>query len=354
MVRTQGGASGIRVVRARAPLRLGLAGGGTDLSPYCDEFGGAVLNLTIHRFAYAFIAPRTDHQLQFVSSDLEKEETLLLNAEVPTDTGLMLHRGVYNRMIKDYNGGRPIPLTITTHADAPAGSGLGTSSAIVVALVDAFRTFLDLPLGQYDVARLAYEIERHDLKLAGGRQDQYSAAFGGVNFIEFLPGDQIIVNPLRVKQSHIEEFEASMVTCFTGQSRQSGNIVAEQASRMVAKNTEAISALHQLKADAVQMKHALLTGNVLEFATIMQRSWIAKKSTAAAVTNPEIDDLFKYALENGALAGKVSGAGGGGFMMFIATPETRPRLVNRLRSRGVAAEAVHFTNRGSETWVRTV
>ena len=207
------------LVRARAPLRLGLAGGGTDLSPYCDEFGGAVLNFTINRFAYAFIGLRNDQQLVFKSSDLEKTETLLVSAEVPTNKGLVLHRGAYNRIIRDFNGGIPIPMTLTTFADAPAGSGLGTSSAIVVAMVEAFRMLLDLPLGLYDVAKLAYEIERNDLHLAGGRQDQYAATFGGANFIEFLSGDRVIVNPLRIPRYHVDELEASLVTCFTGSSR---------------------------------------------------------------------------------------------------------------------------------------
>jgi D-glycero-alpha-D-manno-heptose-7-phosphate kinase len=339
-----------RIVRARAPLRLGLAGGGTDLSPYCDEFGGAVLNFTINRFAYAFIELRSDDQLIFTSSDLEKTESLTVSAVVPNDKGLLLHRGAYNRMIRDFNGGIPISMTLTTFADAPAGSGLGTSSAIVVAMVEAFRMLLDLPLGLYDVAKLAYDIERDDLKLAGGRQDQYAATFGGANFIEFLPDQRVIVNPLRIPRHHVDELETSLVTCFTGRSRESAAIVKEQANRMTNKNLDALDGLHQLKADAIQMKHALLSGNMNELAQILRRSWEAKKSTAKAVSNSEIDELFTFALANGAMAGKVSGAGGGGFMMFLATPETRPGLVNALRRRGAAAEAVHFTLKGCESW----
>lgn len=341
------------VVRARAPLRLGFAGGGTDLSPYCDEFGGAVLNLTIHRFAYAFITPRHDHQVEFISSDLEKSETLLLASELPVvDGGLKLHRGVYNRMIRDYNGGLPIPVTVTTFADAPAGSGLGTSSSIMVALVEAFRAFLNLPLGRYDVARLAFEIERIDLGLAGGRQDQYAAAFGGVNFIEFLPGDRVIVNPLRTSQNHLDELEASLVTCFTGQSRESASVIEQQSKEMSARSQDAIDAMHQLKADAVQMKHALLVGDMNGLAHALQRSWIAKKQTARGVSNDEIDQLFDFALKHGALAGKVSGAGGGGYLMLLSTPERRPGLVNALKRSGVEATPVHFTQNGCETWVR--
>ncbi len=340
------------VVRARAPLRLGLAGGGTDVSPYCDDFGGAVLNITLHRFAYAFIAPRTDRKVELRSSDLAISETLELGAPLRASPANQLHLGVYQRMMRDYCGGELLPLTITTHADAPPGSGLGTSSAIVVALVDAFRTLLDLPLGQYDVAWLAFQIERNDLGLAGGRQDQYSAAFGGVNFMEFLPEERVIVNPLRIRQGHVDELEASMVICFTGVSRHSSEIVVDQSSRMTANNRSTMDALHQLKADAISMKSAMLNGDQTELTSIMQRSWIAKKRTATAVSNGIIDDLYDRALSYGALAGKVSGAGGGGFMMFIATPETRPGLLAALRGTGVSAEAVQFTDKGSETWTR--
>jgi D-glycero-alpha-D-manno-heptose-7-phosphate kinase len=340
------------VVRARAPLRLGFAGGGTDLSPYCDEFGGAVLNLTIHRYAYAFIAPREDNQIEFISSDLETREILPLSPAFSIHEGLKLHHGVYNRMMRQFNGGQPLPITVTTFADAPAGSGLGTSSSIVVALVDAFRTYLDLPLGRYDVAHLAFEIERVELGLVGGRQDHYAAAFGGANFIEFLPNDRVIVNPLRVKQCHIDELEASLVVCFTGQSRESAKVISEQSKEISDRSAVAIDAMHQLKADAVQMKHALVTGDLQELGRLLQHSWIAKKRTAKGVTNARIDELFDFAMQNGAMAGKVSGAGGGGFMMFLSTPELRPGLVNCLRKHGVETDPVHFTQNGCETWTR--
>jgi D-glycero-alpha-D-manno-heptose-7-phosphate kinase len=337
-------------VRARAPLRLGLAGGGTDVAPYCEEFGGAVLNTTIHRFAYAFVELRTDNLIQFRSSDLDLIDTFPAVPEIVTQTEMVLHKGVYNRIVRDFLGDRPLPLTLTTHADAPAGSGLGTSSSIVVALVDAFRELLDLPLGRYDVARLAFEIERVDLALAGGRQDQYAAAFGGANFIEFLPQERVIVNPLRLSAGVQDELEASLLTCFTGQSRESANIISEQRRNMSDRKDSVLEALHQLKNDAHAMKSALISGNIPQIADIMERSWRAKKQTAGSISNPKIEEIYSLAMENGALAGKVSGAGGGGFVVFIATPEARPRLVQKLRNLGADAQAVQFTRLGSETW----
>lgn len=338
------------VVRARAPLRLGLAGGGTDVSPYCDDFGGAVLNVTIQRFAYAFVQMNDMGHLEFRSSDLGQVETLPLQSQVSIDRGMRLHRATYNRIIRDFRRGDPLALTVTTHADAPAGSGLGTSSALVVALVDAFRAFLDLPLGRHDVARLAFEIERQDLALEGGRQDQYAAAWGGANFMEFLANDRVIVNPLRLSDGCLDELEASMLTCFTGQSRESSNIIREQSTHMTSRTTVVIDALHQLKADAIAMKEALLRGNLPSMAEIMTRSWEAKKQTAKSVSNNLIDDIYRFALQNGAMAGKVSGAGGGGFIMFLATPEGRPKLIRELTAKGINAQAIQLNDKGCETW----
>jgi len=186
-------------IRARAPLRLGLAGGGTDLSPYCDQFGGAVLNVTIDRYAFATCTPRDDGRIVFDADDLGLSEDWLPGQEASGQ--LKLHQAVYSRMIREFGSGQPIPVTLRSTVDAPAGSGLGSSSALVVALVDVMRELLDAPLGVYDVARIAYEIERIELQLSGGRQDQYAAAFGGMNFIEFLAGDRVVVNPLRAHRS---------------------------------------------------------------------------------------------------------------------------------------------------------
>ena len=342
-----------RVVRARAPLRLGLAGGGTDLSPYCDEYGGAVLNSTVDRYAYAFIEPSPDGQLRFAARDLGLEESVAPDAAALGAARLAIHAGVYRRMLGQFAGGAMPPLQITTYVDAPAGSGLGSSSALVVALVEAFRTWLALPLGLYDVAHLAFEIERIDLALAGGKQDQYAAAFGGANFIEFLPHDRVIVNPLRVPRGFINELETSLVTCFSGVSRQSARIIQEQQRRMENHGADAIAGLHQLKADAIEMKQALLRGEIRHMAEILNRSWAAKKRTADGVSSDTIDTLHATALAHGALAGKVSGAGGGGFVMFIVPPQRRVALIRSLNDAGAVASAVHFTQEGAESWETT-
>jgi len=337
------------VFRARAPLRLGLAGGGTDLSPYSDDYGGAVLNCTIDRYAFAFLNPRQDNRLVLKAKDLGEEEEFDDPSGI-ADSKLALHRGVYQRIIRDYNGGKHIPLTITTSVDAPMGSGLGSSSALVVALVSAFREMLDLPLGQYDIARLAFEIERRDLKLSGGKQDQYAAAFGGANYIEFLRDDRVIVNPLRIAEWIGDELESSMVVAFSGQSRSSKEIVDRQKSALETNNETALQAMHQLKQDATEMKSLLLKGDIEGMGAILNHSWISKKATATGVTNARIDELFEIAHGKGAYAGKVSGAGGGGFIMFLVRPEERIDVIEALNAAGAIASPVKFTNKGCESW----
>lgn len=337
-------------VRARAPLRLGLAGGGTDLSPYCDQFGGAVLNATIDRFAFAHIDAHPEGRLAFRARDIGVEE--VMDPVLPPTHGgeLALHRAVYRHVAEQWLDGATPALTVSTTSDAPAGSGLGSSSALVVALVEAFREALDLPLGPYDVARLAYRIERVELGLAGGRQDQYAAAFGGVNFIEFLAEERVVVNPLRVRRAYLNELESSLVVCFTGQSRRSETIINAQVRGLTELDASVLDGMHRLKQDAMAMKEAVLEGDIRRVARVLMRSWEAKKMTAAGIATPKVDALFDLALGEGAWGGKVSGAGGGGFLMFCTDPENRYRLTAALNEAGGAASAVKFTLDGAEAW----
>lgn len=337
-------------VRARVPLRLGLAGGGTDLSPYCDEFGGAVLNVTIDRYAYAFIEPSDDGRVHFVAPDVDIDESFPPDLAAIRDARLGLHAGVTRRMTTEFNGGALLPMRVTSYVDAPPGSGLGSSSALVVALVEAFAARYAAPLGPYDVAHTAFEIERIELKLAGGKQDQYAATFGGANFIEFHANDRVIVNPLRVPAAVLNELETSMVICFTGVSRRSEEIIAEQQRRMTGPSATTIDSLHRLKSDAIDMKQALLRGEIARMADILNRSWEAKKQTAAGISTGRIEDLFELAFASGASGGKVSGAGGGGFMMFIVPPRKHISVIRALNAAGATATGVHFTQQGAESW----
>lgn len=341
------------IYRARAPLRLGLAGGGTDVSPFSDEHGGYVLNASIDLYAQAILEPRDDGQVVFAAED--REETVVLDAasHLPDADPLRLHRGIYNRIVRDFNGGKPLSFKLTSFADAPAGSGLGTSSTMVVCIIQAFSEWLRLGLGEYDIAHLAYEIEREDLRLAGGKQDQYAASFGGFNFIEFGPGDKVLVNPLRVKEWVRNELEASTVLFYTGQSRESARIIEQQIESSRNKASPSLEAMFTLKQEAVAMKEAILRGDLTRYAQILERSWAAKKRLAASVSNPMLDRVYDDALSAGALAGKISGAGGGGFFMFFVPPYRRMAVLRALRKHAGEVMNFHFTQVGVQGWTQT-
>jgi D-glycero-alpha-D-manno-heptose-7-phosphate kinase len=337
-------------VRARAPLRLGLGGGGTDLAPYCDDHGGVVLNATVDRYAYAHVTPRTDDAVVFRADDLGSEESVPCSLDFDIHQGLCLHRAVYRHMMENY-AGEAIPLTISTTIDVPVGSGLGASSALTVALIEAFVTAMQLPLGPYDVANLAFDIERQQLGLMGGKQDQYAAAFGGFNFTEFLKGGVgVIVNPLRLRSSYLNEFESSLVICFSGQSRASADIIKQQVGGLEKLDEATISAMHEIKDHAIAMKQRLLAGDIRGMADVLRQSWLSKKRTASSVSNSAVDELLDISMDAGAWAGKVSGAGGGGFIMLLTDPERRYGLIRTLNQAGGVASAVKLTFEGAEAW----
>jgi len=337
--------------RARAPLRLGLAGGGTDVSPYCDVFGGNVMNVTIDRYAYALIDESSNGNIQFHAMDSEiVEEYESSSSEISVAGPLRLLKGVFARISRDYLDAAKPALRVQTYSDAPPGSGLGSSSTMVVALVQAFVEHFSLPLGEYEVAHLAYDIERNDLNLAGGKQDQYAATFGGFNFMEFYAGDRVIVNPLRIKDWVWAELEASMVLYFTGVSRASADIIGQQSRNIEDKQQSSIDAMHRLKQEAIQMKECILKGDLRGLASTLQSGWEAKKKTADCISNPLIERVEQVAFANGATATKVSGAGGGGFMMFLCAPDQRLRLIRALLTQGGSILDFHFTQQGATSW----
>lgn len=340
----------MKIIRARAPLRLGLAGGGTDVSPYCDVYGGYVLNGTIDRYAYATIALLEEPCVRLISTDQQKSESLPLQNVHKAASTLDLHYAVYRHIISSFNDDKPIPLELSTFCDAPAGSGLGSSSTLVVAMVKAFVELLNLPLGDYDIAQLAFRIERIECGLQGGRQDQYAATFGGFNFMEFYANERAIINPLRIKESILCELESSLVLFYTGLSRESATIIADQSANVTSGATHAIEAMHVMKQEALEMKECLLKGDFNGMVESMQRGWDSKKRSAKTVSNMHIENIYECALQAGARAGKVSGAGGGGYMMFFAPAEKRMDLIRALGRFNGQVSNCHFTDHGSQSW----
>jgi D-glycero-alpha-D-manno-heptose-7-phosphate kinase len=337
------------IIRSKAPLRIGLAGGGTDVSPYSDLFGGAILNATIDLYAYASLEPLNDGTIEFCIDGTEKSIKLNSQKELEIVEGFELFIGVYNRIIKKYDL-QPLSFRLTSFIEAPQGSGLGTSSTIVVSLIGAFMEWLKLPLGKYDIAHLAYEIERVDLNMSGGKQDQYAATFGGVNFMEFLANDQVIVNPLQLKDEILYELEFNLLLYFTATQRLSATIINEQVKNVKDKNEKSVEAMHNLKEQAQQMKDSLLRGELSKIGEILHFGWTNKKQMAHSISNELIDNIYTTAITTGATGGKISGAGGGGFMFFYCPAVTKVKVAKAIENLGGRVQSFKFTQQGLTTW----
>jgi D-glycero-alpha-D-manno-heptose-7-phosphate kinase len=337
------------IYRSKAPLRIGLAGGGTDVSPYSDQFGGAILNATVSLFAYANIEPLQENKIIVEALDRNEQQQFESVDNLPINGELDLLKGVFNRLFADYN----LPSSgfrLSTFVDAPAGSGLGTSSTLVVAILGAFVEWLKLPLGDYDIAHYAYQIERSDLKLTGGKQDQYAAMFGGVNFMEFYEDDKVIVNPLRIRPEYLHELENNLVLFFTSTSRESATIIDEQVKNVNSKNEKSIEAMHQLKEQARMMKEALLKGRLDEFGAILDFGFLQKRRMASKISNSKIEEIYEAAKKAGATGGKISGAGGGGFMILYCPGNTRYHVISELKKFGGEVKNYTFTKYGLSSW----
>jgi D-glycero-alpha-D-manno-heptose-7-phosphate kinase len=341
----------VTVVRGRAPLRLGLGGGGTDVDPYSTEFGGRVLNATIDRYAYAFAERRAGDSVAFRSPDRDRTGESGTGDIASLEDDFPLHVAVYRRVTAQFNGGEPIPLDLSTQVDAPPGSGLGSSSALVVAMLLTTCELIGVSPGPYELARMAWEIERVDLGMAGGWQDHYAAAFGGFNFIESRPDGEIIVNPLRIRKEVIAELEASLLLYFGGVSRLSSEVIAEQKRNVVERDEDALAATHAIRAEALEMKNLLVLGDIPGFAESLRRGWEAKKRLASRISNSAIEHAYAVAESHGMVAGKVSGAGGGGFLMLIVDPRRRIEVTRSLQEEcGGTVTPCLFTKSGAATW----
>jgi D-glycero-alpha-D-manno-heptose-7-phosphate kinase len=300
-------------------------------------------------YAYANIEPIEENAIILHAVDRKEEERFEWTDQLPVNGNLDLLKGVYNSVQKKYG----VPLSgfrLSTSVDAPAGSGLGTSSTLVVAVIGAFAEMLRLPLGEYDIAHLAYEIERNELNMAGGRQDQYAATFGGVNFMEFFAGDKVIVNPLRIKQQYLFELENNLLLYYTSTSRESAKIIEKQKLNVKEKKDKSIEAMHQLKQQAQMMKEALLKGRVHEIGDILDFGFRQKKEMAEGISNPLMEDIYSAAKSAGATGGKISGAGGGGFMIFYCPANTKYAVMEALGNFGGQCRNYQFVDHGLTTW----
>ena len=337
------------IVRAKAPLRISFCGGGTDVSPYPEERGGVVLSATIDKYAYASLRPRADDTVQVTSLDYDITRTYPLGQKLTPDGELDLVKGVLNHFQFGTEGGVPSGCDIFIHSDAPPGSGLGSSSTMVTALCGVLSEWARTPLTPYEIAELTYQVERIDLAIAGGKQDQYAATFGGFNFMEFH-ADHTVVNPLRLRRDTQNELEYALLLCYTGGTRLSAHIVENQTRSYRAGKAEVVASLDQMKALTLEMKALLLRDRIQEFGEKLHVAWEAKKQLDAGISNSTIDSLYALARQQGAIGGKILGAGGGGFLLVLVPFEERHRVVRALESEGGKIVPFAFEDRGLQTW----
>lgn len=332
-------------LRAKAPLRVSFAGGGTDVEPFPSSEGGAVLSATIDRYAYGSLVPRTDGQISVESLDLGLSMEFAAGQPVELDGELDLVKAAISRLGQTERDGYELYL----RSSAPPGSGLGSSSTVMVALVGLLSQRYGLQFDDYEIAHFAWSVEREDLGMRGGLQDQYAAAFGGFNFIEFH-GDSVVVNPLRVPEDTVNELEHNLLLCFTGRTRASDGIIADQTARVVGGETETMEGLRAQKVLASEMKRALLRNRLNEFGELLGSAWEQKKRMSPRITTGYIDEAYALALEHGAIGGKVTGAGGGGYMLMYCEFNKKHKVALAMEKLGVRVDEVAFEPRGLTTW----
>jgi D-glycero-alpha-D-manno-heptose-7-phosphate kinase len=333
------------IIRSKAPLRISFCGGGTDISPYKDERGGVVLSATIDKYAYGSLRLRDDRNVTVKSLDYDVVAKYHLDDGMHYDGELDLVKAAIKALDHGYKQG----FDFFIHSDAPPGSGLGSSSTMVVALIGLLKHWQRLPLTNYEIAEIAYRIEREDLGIKGGMQDQYAAVFGGFNFMEF-GAKTVIVNPLRIDNDVINELEYHLLLCYTGKTRLSANIISTQIEGYVQKNEDVVRAMDEMKNIAIELKNVLLQGHVDDFGALLHEAWINKKKMASQITNDHIDTLYEIARQNGALGGKVLGAGGGGYLLLYCEFDKKHVVAEALERNGGQVVEFTFEHHGLQSW----
>ena len=331
------------VIRGRAPLRVSFGGGGTDVAPFCVEQGGAILGSTINKYAYCSIVPREDDQIVVHSLDFDMTVKYNTNENYVYDGKLDLVKAALKAM--EIKAGCEVYL----QCDAPPGSGLGTSSTVMVAMLIAMARWKGIMMDGYRLADLAFQVEREDLQIAGGYQDQYAATFGGFNFIEFHGRNDVVVNPLRIKKEILHELQYNLLLCYTGNVHVSANIIKDQVKNYEKK--DGFAAMCEVKALAYAMKDELLKGNLNTFGKLLDYGWESKKRMSSKITNPQVDQLYEEAKKAGALGGKLLGAGGGGYLLVYCPYNVRHKVAERLEAAGGQLTDWNFELRGAQSWV---
>ena len=330
------------ISKAKSPVRISFAGGGTDLTTYFYEEDGVVLNSTVNKFAHAVLEKRTDDKIIIFSNDLNEKVEYNNVTELKFDGKLDLIKSVIKLLNPDYG------FELNTYSDVPPGSGLGGSAVLLSAIIGTFNNFRENKFSDYEIAELAFHAERVELGLAGGWQDQYATVFGGFNFMEFKNHENI-VNPLRITDNITNELEDSLLLCYTGINHNSGSIHNDQKEKM--NHTEQKEYAKISKVIAYEMKSRLLKGKLDDFGELLHKAWTVKKNFSSKITSKYLDDIYEYALKNGAIGGKLLGAGGGGYFLFYVPTYNKLKLMNAIKEKGLEIESFTFDKIGLRSWI---
>jgi len=331
------------IFRAKAPLRIGFCGGGSDVPPFVNEYGGYVLNATINKYVHVTLETNDSGRFMCHSNDFHQSVEYDIKSPLPYDGNLDLIKACFNK-VHGYIEIKGCDIYI--QSDAPPGVGLGTSSTVVVAVLGALLEASKLNLNCYEIARMAYDVERNDLGMLGGGQDQYAATFGGINFIEFHKDGSVIVNTLRLTKKTINELQHNLLLCYTGIRHNSHDIIREQ--REVTK--ERIDILTHLKEIASAMKEDLLTDELSNFGQLLSYGWQRKKCLSDKISNAHIDSIAQKAMDAGAEGLKITGAGGGGVFIVYCDWRKKTLIANVMSQAGCQILDFTITKTGLESW----
>ncbi len=336
-------AGGKTIIKAKAPLRVSFAGGGTDVNPYPENHGGCVLSCTIDKYSHCTLMPRDDEKINITSLDYNLSTSFAMDELLNYDGKLDLVKAALN-VVSVKHG-----LDIVLQSDVPPGAGLGASSSMTVALSGALNKLNGLEMSNYKIAELAYWIEREEAGIKGGRQDQYAATFGGFNYIEFLK-DRTIVHPLAIDPGTLNELQHRLVLCYTGKRRLSAGIIESQVKGYMRQDGAVLAALDQTKKLVALMKTALLAGKIDNFGLMLHNGWMAKRQFSDKITDPEIDNLYSAGITHGALGGKLLGAGGGGYILYVCAHNKAAQVAHKLEEQGGLIMNFNFDPEGLRVW----
>lgn len=313
---------------ARAPVRISFAGGGTDLESYYAQFGGMVVSASIDKYFYVFLSVNKSENIQIMSSDYQTFFRQHADQEMVWDGDLALPRAVLNHFnIRE-------GLSMFLASQVPPGTGLGSSSTVAVSIIKAVSSLLGLGLSKQRIADLACHIEIDKLGMPIGKQDQFAASFGGINAMHFV-GDGVTVDPLMLDAETIERLERNILLFYIGEARESAKMLSHQNQAVLNGEHAVLDSLHAIKAMAVETRRCFERGRLEEFGELLHVSWEHKKRLASGISNPRIDSYYELARSKGAIGGKITGAGGGGFLMFYCLPEHGAKVTEALESRGL-------------------